>query len=341
MINLEDIPGIDTELKMVNEHIEHLYRSNSESMQKMLDWVLKARGKQIRPLLTLLCARLKGKCVDVTEAAAVIEICHTASLVHDDIIDEADTRRGQLSVQKKFGREMAVYAGDFMIFAAISRTGLKKKPYYGLIFEQLERMCDGEVNQFEHRYDIEITEEKYIENVIGKTSAMFCIACKTGAYEGKCNDNEIFAAERYAENFGLVFQLRDDLLDFLPTNELSKKTVHNDFWCGYYTLPVIHSFSDCRHGAELKQIAVDIKNSLYSELTDKRIAELISASEGFEYTLMMIDQYAREAKQSLNVFKDSIARKKLQELVDTVHLSAHKIVSDHLSDIPFEKFVSI
>lgn len=327
-----DMPEINTELQMVNTHIERLCRSNSESMQKMLDWVLKARGKQIRPLLTLLCARLKGKSVDVTEVAAVIEICHTASLVHDDIIDEADTRRGQLSVQKKFGREMAVYAGDFMIFAAISRTGLRKKPYYGSIFEQLERMCDGEVSQFEHRYDTSITEEKYIENIIGKTSAMFCIACGTGAYEGRCNDSEILAVERYAEKFGLIFQLRDDLMDFLPTDDLSEKTIHNDFWCGYYTLPAIHTFSDCRNGAELKQIAVDIKKGLYSELTDKRIAELINDSDGFGYTLRMIDEYAKEAEQALNVFKDSIARQKLLELVDTVWLSAHRVVSDYLSD---------
>lgn len=335
-----DMPEINTELQMVNTHIERLCRSNSESMQKMLDWVLKARGKQIRPLLTLLCARLKGKSVDVTEVAAVIEICHTASLIHDDIIDEADTRRGQLSVQKKFGREMAVYAGDFMIFAAISRTGLRKKPYYGSIFEQLERMCDGEVSQFEHRYDTSITGEKYIENIIGKTSAMFCIACGTGAYEGKCNDSEILAVERYAEKFGLVFQLRDDLMDFLPTDDLSKKTIHNDFWSGYYTLPAIHSFSDCRNGAELKQIAVDIKKGLYSELTDKRIAELINASDGFGYTLTRMDQYAKEAKQALNVFKDSIARQKLLELVDTVWLSAHRIVSDYLSDFPLKKFAA-
>lgn len=333
-----DIPEINTELQMVNTHIERLCQSNSESMQKILDWVLKARGKQIRPLLTLICARLKGNSVDVTEVAAIIEICHTASLIHDDIIDEADTRRGQLSVQKKFGKEMAVYAGDFMIFAAISRTGLRKKPYYGSVFEQLERMCDGEVSQFEHRYDIEISEEKYIENIIGKTSAMFCIACESGAYEGKCNDSEISAIKRYAEKFGLIFQLRDDLLDFLPTDDLPKKIVHNDFWSGYYTLPAIYTFSDCSNGAELGQIAMDIKKGLYSELTDKRIAKLISVSDGFGYTLTRIDQYAEEAKQSLNVFKDSIARKKLLELADTVQLSAHRIVSDYLSDLQVKKF---
>lgn len=95
-----DIPWLETELQMVNAHIERLCQSDSESMQKILDWVLNARGKQIRPILTLLCARLKGRAVDATEAAALIEICHTASLIHDDIIDEADTRRGQLSVHK-------------------------------------------------------------------------------------------------------------------------------------------------------------------------------------------------------------------------------------------------
>ena len=129
-------------------------------------------------------------------------------------------------------------------------------------------------------------------------------------------------------------------MDFLPTDDLSEKTIHNDFWCGYYTLPAIHSFFDCRNGAELKQIAVDIKKGLYSELTDKRIAELINDSDGFGYTLTMIDQYAKEAEQSLNVFKDSIARQKLLELVDTVQLSAHRIVSDYLSDFPLKKFAA-
>lgn len=115
MISVQEVPGLKDELLQVNRHMERLCMSNSPSMQKMVDWVLNARGKQIRPILTLLCSRLKGKKVDATEVAAIIEICHTASLIHDDIIDDTDMRRGQLSVQKKFGREMAVYCGDFMI----------------------------------------------------------------------------------------------------------------------------------------------------------------------------------------------------------------------------------
>jgi len=327
MIKFEDVPELETELEMVNRHMERLCQSDSESMQKMLDWVLEARGKQIRPVLTLLCARLKGKKTDVTELAAVIEICHTASLIHDDIVDEGDSRRGQLSVQKKFGQEMAVYAGDYMIFSAVRRTGLRDKPWYGTMFEKLERMCDGEISQFDNRYNTDITEEKYIENIIGKTSAMFDIACRAGAYEGRCNDSELLAVGNFAEKLGLVFQLRDDLLDFLSTDELSKKTVHNDFWCGYYTLPAIHAFSDPGNGSELKQIAQEIKNGSAHEISADRVTQLIRASGGFHYTLKILDRYAKEAMRSLDVFKSSLAKQKLLELADYLRGSAHGVVA--------------
>lgn len=124
IMDLEGLSLLESELARVNQHIERLFQSQNPSMQKILQWVLQARGKQLRPILTLLCAKLAGKQIDATEIAAVIEICHTASLLHDDVIDEAELRRGQLPVQKKFGREMAVYAGDFMIFSAIVKVRL-------------------------------------------------------------------------------------------------------------------------------------------------------------------------------------------------------------------------
>ena len=138
--------NVEKDLIKVNKHIERLCKSDSLSMQKVMDFVLLNRGKQLRPILTILCSRLKNKNVDVTEIAAVVEMCHTASLIHDDIIDNADMRRGQASVQTKFGKEMAVYAGDFMIFSAIGRTKLTNKLWYKSMFNKLELMSDGEVN---------------------------------------------------------------------------------------------------------------------------------------------------------------------------------------------------
>lgn len=331
MVNLNDIPEMEKELEKVNHHIERLCQSENESMQKMMDWVLQARGKQIRPILTLLCSKLKGKKVDATEIAAVIEICHTASLIHDDIIDEADVRRGQFSLQKEFGKEMAVYAGDFMIFSTIGRTSLMNKPWYRTMFAKLEIMCNGEVGQFDNRYNIEITEEQYLSNIIGKTSAMFEIACVAGAYEGKCNDIERKAIENFAEKFGLLFQLRDDLMDFVSTNSISKKTIHNDFWCGYYTLPAIHTFSHPKYGAELKYIASEVKKGLHSSEIDRKIAELINASGGCLYTIALIEKYAQEAKECLTVFKESIAKRKLIEVIDKLLLSIDNLNIDKVS----------
>ena len=325
MISFEEIPEMDAELEKVNRHIERLCKSNSESMQKMMDWVLNARGKQIRPIMTLLCSKLKGNKVDATEVAAIIEMCHTASLIHDDVIDRADQRRGQLSVYEKFGPAMAVYAGDFMIFATLGRTNLRLKPWYRDMFAKLEIMSDGEVRQYDNQFNTNITEEICIENIIGKTSAMFAIACVAGAYEGKCTRREKAAVEKFAEYFGLLFQLRDDLMDFIATDEESKKTIHNDFWTGYYTLPAIHTFNHPVYGEELKNIAVDLKNGIHEDGIDDRITELIRKADGFVYTRDLIEDYRNKAIKCLDIFAASAAKSKLIELVDMLWNSVNAL----------------
>ena len=316
MISFYDMPEMTEELAAVNRHIERLCHSNNASMRKVIDWILEARGKQIRPILTLLCAKLKDKKVDVTEMAAIIEICHTASLVHDDIIDNADERRGQLSVQKKFGREMAVYAGDFMIFVTLGRTELRLKPWYRDMFQKLEIMCDGELAQFDNQYNVNISEEQYIENILGKTSSMFGIACGAGAYEGGCKEKERALVGDFSDNFGLIFQMRDDLMDFVCSHDVTLKTVQNDFANGYYTLPAIRTFSHPEYGEELRTIAGRMKCGQHETEDDQRVVDLIRQADGFQYTRSKIQEYIRRAKDSLIPFQETKAKNKLIELVD-------------------------
>ena len=316
MFGFEDMPEIKEELLKVNNHIERLCESNSESMQKMMDWVLQSRGKQIRPTMTLLCSKLKNKKVDATEIAAVIEICHTASLIHDDIIDDSEERRGQLSVQKKFGREMAVYAGDFMIFATLGRTDLRLKPWFRDMFDKLEYMCDGEVSQFDNRFNNDITEEKCIQNIIGKTSAMFEIACEAGAYEGKCNKEEREAVCKFARHFGVLFQLRDDLMDFIASSDEMEKTTQNDFWTGYYTLPAIYTFENNNYGEKLRLLAKEVKNAKNDIVLNNEILDLIKEAGGFEHTIEKIRENKDMAIESLNCFEDTKAKRKLIEVVN-------------------------
>ena len=316
MISFADIPELAEELSRVNEHMERLCRSGNASMQKVMDWVLSARGKQLRPILTLLCAKLKDKQTDVTELAAVVEICHTASLIHDDIVDDSDVRRGQPSVAKRFGKEMAVYAGDFMIFVTLGRTDLRLKPWYRDMFQNLEVMCDGELAQFDTRYHTDLTEEQYIDHIIGKTASMFCIACESGAYEGGCNDAEREAIHRFAVNLGLLFQMRDDLRDFLSSGEAALKTVQNDFRNGYYTLPAIHTFTHPVYGAPLMELAQKTKSGRFESGDTERVVELIRSSDGFHYTYNRVCEYAGQAKDALSPFKANKATRKLLELID-------------------------
>lgn len=325
MINILDIPGMYDELQQVNRHIERLCRSNSPAMQEMIDWVLASRGKQIRPVLTLLCSRLKSKRVDVTELAAVVEICHTASLIHDDIIDDADTRRGRLSVQKKFGREMAVYCGDFMIFATLGRTELRLKPWYRDMFSKLEIMCNGEIGQYTDRYNKDITEEQYIKNIVGKTSAMFSIACGTGAYEGKCDSHERKAVEEFARYFGLLFQIRDDLMDFISNEQFSLKTIHNDLRSGYYTLPVICTLRQSEYRSRLSCLIDKLQTDGGDDKTNEQINKLITAAGGYTYTLRKIEEYKDKAVESLNIFDESAAKQKLLEMMEYLWESVDKL----------------
>ena len=329
--DLERLFLLEPELTRVNQHLERLCQSQNPSMQKILQWVLQARGKQLRPILTLLFAKLAGKQVDATEIAAVIEICHTASLLHDDVIDEAELRRGQLSVQKKFGREMAIYAGDFMIFSAISRTSLVKKPWYRELFGSLEILCDGEVGQFDNRFNTEISEEQYLQNIVGKTCSVFRIACLAGAYEGKCNKAERQAAEHFAESFGLAFQLRDDLMDFIAADTDAAKTVHQDFSCGYYTLPAIHTFAYSGCGELLRKIAADLQSGVrYHEEAAAEISKLIEDADGYGYTLQLIRGYCEEAIRSLNVFRNSEAKHCLKQIVESVREGAEHLMDNCL-----------
>lgn len=315
MISFDDMPEINRDLVKVNEHIESLCKSNNASMQKVIDWVLASRGKQIRPILTLLCSKLKGKRKDASEMAAVVEIAHTASLIHDDVIDNADERRGQLAVQKKFNREMAVYAGDFMIFVTLGRTNLRLKPWYRDMFQNLEVMCDGELAQFDNQWNSDITEEQYISNIIGKTSSMFRIACVSGAHIGGCDETERYSIGEYAANFGLLFQMRDDLMDFVSTRKISLKTVHNDFKFGYYTLPAIHTFANPECGDELRSFAESARIGELENVDDEKINELITKAGGFEYTYKKIKAYASAAIDSLACFPDTKYRRKLEEII--------------------------
>ena len=319
MFDVENVYGLDKDLEKVNLHIERLLKAKNSMMQEVMDWILAAKGKQIRPILTLLCARFGNRELDVTEYAAIIEICHMASLVHDDIIDEADYRRGQLSVQKKFGQKMAVYAGDYMIFSVIGHTNCRLLNRHKKIYRMLEQLCEGELGQTSNLYNMDITIEKYLDNIGGKTATMFELACNVGAMESKCSKKIIQNLSSYGKNLGMMFQIRDDLIDFSSNLQKEGKPVCQDFANGVYTLPIIIACKNEEYKKQLEQLAKYYKTKQKEKVViDSEILGILDRSKAFEVCDQYMKDYYKKALEALVDLPDCIEKQTLVSLARKV-----------------------
>lgn len=221
----------------------------------VLEEILGSAGKMLRARLLLRCAALGPDAIERRERlcimAAMVELTHLASLVHDDIIDDAKLRRGRPSVQSRFGKDSAVYTGDFLISRVFSwgaREGLCDA--VERLALTIEDMCLGEIGQAQCRFCETVTVEDYYANIRGKTAALFRTACGMGAAEAGCTDAVIDQVERFGEYLGIAFQIRDDLLDFSGGREIGKET-HQDFREGIYTLPVLMALQSSEGRAAL------------------------------------------------------------------------------------------
>ena len=210
---------------------------------------LSSSGKLLRPQLLLAFGSMGPEARKHPERmyilAAMVELTHLASLIHDDIVDEAPSRRGQPSIQSKYGKDAAVYAGDFLISRVVlwgAKEGLLEA--VERIARTVEEMCAGEIGQAACKFRTDVTTEEYYANIRGKTAALFRTACGMGAAEAGCPGWVVEKAERFGEALGLLFQLRDDLLDFTAAGDAVGKETHKDFRDGIYTMPVLKALQD-------------------------------------------------------------------------------------------------
>lgn len=229
-------------------------------LRGVLGSALAARGKMLRPALLLLCAGEAAAAGEhgpaLLRAAAAVELAHTASLIHDDITDDAPTRRGRPSVQSAYGKSAAVYAGDYVLISALRELAAHGDSRVAeALAACVQRMCDGELIQLSSRYDAGTDEAAYFAAAEGKTAALFELACRLGAELGGARAAEAAALSLYGRKLGLMFQIRDDLLDWTAAEAETGKRVNSDFFTGVYTLPAIHTFADARYGRRLRELA--------------------------------------------------------------------------------------
>ena len=316
------IPGMDAEMERVEAIIREYYRDflGREPISTIMETALTQKGKRIRPALVLLSARLDNKASynskQLCRLAAIVEMAHAASLIHDDIVDDSPLRRGKPTVQARFGKDMAVYAGDFILSRILCELmGAEMIRSGKIIAKCMSEMCCGELAQYEAQFDTEATEENYFASIIGKTGALFSVCCEVGALESGCAPETARLMRRFGRDLGILFQLRDDLLDYTSSARQEGKPMHSDFKRGIYTLPVLYSFRDPKAGRELKELALRVRGGDRDGALCRRMEELVEKSGGIMYTEQIMDEYAARARSMLRSLPDSQASKSLNTLV--------------------------
>ena len=270
----------------------------------VLDDAASSQGKMIRPRLVLMAGSFGTDRDDVRERlyklAAVVEMTHLASLIHDDVVDDAPVRRGKPSVQSKYGKNAAVYAGDFLmsrITFYLMREGLNRA---GMVIAQaVEEMCAGEIGQAMCRYKEDVTIDQYQQNIHGKTVALFRACCRIGAMESGCDERVSRMLESFGECLGFMFQMRDDLLDFVPDSSMIGKKAREQ--PGGRRL--LHPYME--RSAEGTLTHADIC----------RMEEIVAALGGMEGAWNQIHTYQKRAEEILEALPSSDISLQLGKIV--------------------------
>lgn len=265
-----------------------------------LEHIRKRAGKRMRPILILLMARNFGQITDVTQNAAVgLELLHTASLVHDDVVDESEERRGQASVNATYDNKVAVLVGDYILSTAllcVARTHSEQIVTY--LAELGRTLSDGEILQLSNIGRKDISEDVYYDVIKQKTAALFEACAGIGALSSGASEEDVMAAKQFGQNLGIIFQIRDDIFDYYDSKEIGKPT-GNDMAEGKLTLPVIHAVNN-GGDEDMKRLALNVKDH---SVTAEEIASLVDYTKrmgGIEYAEKRMWEFHAEAQRFLD-----------------------------------------
>lgn len=321
------LPGLKEELKHVSDEMERLIPSawNQGAVGEIIESVLAGRGKGYRPSLLLLMGRMGPeypRCsTRLYRLGALIEFVHMASLIHDDIIDDSLLRRGNPTIQARFGKETAVFTGDLIlgqVMSVLLKDNLREAGV--LIAGTIQDMCRGEITQADCRYKADVTRDEYYENIYGKTASMFVTACKIGGMESGCCTETVHIMGEIGLHLGYLFQIRDDLLDFLPKNEEDGKPVRMDFREGILTLPVIFSLSNQEYRAELEQLIGLAKLGNIGNKELDRLDEIIIEAGGFKAAIETAEGHRKRIEELLDTLPSAKVAKSLGHLISLLSL---------------------
>ena len=307
---------LSNKLQKVENLIQEKLKSEVNLIQKMSDHHLRSGGKRLRALLTLESAKLTGYKEDNRDInlAACVELIHSATLLHDDVIDESELRRGVKTANSVWGNQSSILVGDYLLsrcFEMMVEDG--DLEVLKLLSSTSSKIAQGEVLQLQHKGEADLLEETYIDIINLKTASLFSAATKTGACLSKSNEKEKKALESYGRNLGLAFQIADDALDFYAKEKLFGKEIGKDFFEGKVTLPMIIIFQ--KGNEEEKKFLNEImKKEKRSEKDFNDTLYLINKYKAVEATFKKAEYFVNVSYDSLAIFPDNEDKKILQNL---------------------------
>lgn len=323
---IKKIPGIrdlsrdiQKELDAVEEELNEFTKSPNKIVSEISSYLFKNAGKRIRPALLILCSKLCGYSGDEhITMSSLVETIHTASLLHDDIIDNSNTRRGQESVHTKWGPNITVLLGDYLYIKTISNSlKSRHRQIVQILTDVSSKMIGGELNEYYVSWNLDIDEHNYLDIINEKTASLFSASCQIGGILGNAQDKEEKILADFGTNLGMTFQIIDDLLDYSGDKKTMGKPVLSDLREGRITLPLIYTLQN--DGKKNRSRILDLlKKKELDKSSLEEILHTVQSNGALDYTYRKAEEFSIYSKELLKQLPPSVHRDALSLFPDYI-----------------------
>lgn len=308
------VDQIEDELKLFESRFRESVRSQTPLLDRIMRYIVKRKGKQLRPMFVLLSAKLHGEISEPSyRAASLVELLHTATLVHDDVVDDSAERRGFFSVYALWKNKASVLIGDYLLAKGLLLS-LDNNDYeiLHILSDAVRKMSEGELLQIEKARTLNLKEDVYFEIIRNKTASLLASACSAGAWSTSRNKDTSEKMRLFGEKTGIAFQIKDDLFDYASENV--GKPTGNDIKEKKLTLPLIYTLNNTDRQTR-KEIIYILKNKNTDRKKVNWVIAKVNEAGGINYALQKMNTYKQEALDVLQEFPESPVRKSLEDLV--------------------------
>ena len=308
---------IEEELQIFEAKFKTAVNSNVPMLDRIMRYIVKRKGKQLRPMFVFLAAKLCGPVNESTyRAASLVELLHTATLVHDDVVDDAAERRGFFSVYALWKNKISVLVGDYLLAKGLLLS-LDNNDFriLQLLSEAVRQMSEGELLQLEKSRTLNLDEAVYYEIIKNKTASLLASACAAGAFSASGKEEDALRLKNFGEKVGIAFQIKDDLFDY-AADDIGKPT-GNDIKEKKLTLPLIYTLNNIDKPTRRKIIYI-VKNQNHNRSKVDYVIQAVKEIGGIDYTVRRMQEYKTEALNILHTFPESEIRNGIEQLVNYV-----------------------